>query len=358
MTNLGKRMAAALGVAALAGGGAGAGAVLIAHHSGSHDAATTSAASPSTGATPVARTESTVGQVARAASPGVVEIVASQTSGNQNFGFGGSGESSAEGSGFVYDLKGDILTNEHVIDGAGSLRVHFADGSSYPATVVGSDTSTDLAVVHVSAPAAKLHPLTLGNSSGLQVGDGVIAIGSPFGLENTVTSGIVSATGREITAPDQTPIEGAIQTDAPINHGNSGGPLLDLSGQVIGITSQIESDSGGNDGVGFAIPSNTIRTVVSQLLNGRKVQHALLGVNVASDSSGRAKIASVESGTGAASAGLRVGDIVTAVDGVKISSPEGLRAAIDAHRPGDTVTITVLRGGSTTTLHATLGTRS
>src|SRR5581483_2839357 len=141
--------------------------------------------------------------------------------------FPGSGSSSAEGTGFVYDAKGDIITNEHVIDGASSVKVKFSDGSTYKATIVGADTSTDVAVIHVDAPASKLHPLTLGDSSKVAVGDGVVAIGNPFGLDGTVTSGIVSAVNREISAPDNSPIVGAIQTDAAINHGNSGGPLLD-----------------------------------------------------------------------------------------------------------------------------------
>ena len=136
-------------------------------------------------------------------------------------------------------------------------------------------------MLHVDAPASKLTPLTLADSTNLSVGDGVVAIGNPFGLDGTVTTGIVSALNREITSPDNTPIEGAIQTDAAINHGNSGGPLLDLAGNVIGVTSQIQSDSGGNDGVGFAVPSNTVRSIVSQLIASGKAQHALLGVTVA-----------------------------------------------------------------------------
>src|SRR5437764_691237 len=147
------------------------------------------------------------------------------------------------------------------------------------AQVVGTDASTDLAVLQVDAPKSLLHPLTLGDSNSLQVGDGVVAIGSPFGLENSVTSGIVSGLDREITAPNNFAIDGAIQTDAAINHGNSGGPLLDTSGHVIGVTSQIKSDSGGNEGVGFAIPSNTVRSVVSQLISSGKITHAFLAVS-------------------------------------------------------------------------------
>ena len=156
-----------------------------------------------------------------------------------------------------------------------------SDGSTYKATVVGTDISTDLAVLHIDAPASKLTPLALGDSSALVVGDGVVAIGNPFGLDGTVTSGIVSAINREISAPDGTPIEGAIQTDAAINHGNSGGPLFDLAGKVVGVTSQIQSDSGGNDGIGFAVPSNTVKNIADQLIANGSVQHALLGVTIA-----------------------------------------------------------------------------
>jgi putative serine protease PepD len=155
-----------------------------------------------------------------------------------------------------------------VVANASSISVKLADGTVAKATLVGADASTDLAVIRISVPAGKLHPLRLGDSSSVSVGDGVVAIGNPFGLDDTVTTGIVSAVGREITSPNGTPIEDAIQTDAAINHGNSGGPLFNLAGEVIGVTAQIESDSGGNDGVGFAIPSNTIRTVVARLLGG------------------------------------------------------------------------------------------
>src|SRR5882672_4090474 len=192
-----------------------------------------------------------VGQIAKAATPGVVEIDATQAASNSPFPGGSQSGGSALGTGFVYDAKGNIVTNEHVVSGATSVRVKFQDGSTYKGTVVGTDPSTDLAVVHVNAPASKLVPLSLADSSKVAVGDGVVAIGNPFGLDGTVTTGI----------------EGAIQTDAAINHGNSGGPLLDLQGNVIGVTSQIQSDSGGNDGVGFAVPVNTVSSIASQLIS-------------------------------------------------------------------------------------------
>ena len=191
-----------------------------------------------------------------------------------------------------------------MIDGATSIKVTFGDGKTYTATIVGSDTSTDVAVLKVNAPASELSPLSLGDSSNVAVGDGVVAIGDPFGLDDTVTSGIVSAVDREIQAPDNTPIDGAIQTDAAINHGNSGGPLFDLAGKVIGVTAQIESDSGGSDGVGFAIPSNLVKTIADQLIATGKAAHPLLGIDPTSATNG-VKVASVESGTGAAKAGLQ-----------------------------------------------------
>jgi putative serine protease PepD len=166
----------------------------------------------------------------------------------------------------------------------------------------------------------------------------------------------VSALDREIQAPDGTPIEGAIQTDAAINHGNSGGPLLNLAGNVIGVTSQIQSDSGGNDGVGFAIPANTVKNVVDQLIAGKTVQHALLGVTVSSAANG-ATVGSVQSGTGAEKAGVQSGDVITAVDGKAITSSQQLRAVIAAHKPGDAITLTLRRDGSMKTLKVTLGSR-
>jgi putative serine protease PepD len=298
----------------------------------------------------------TVNEIYRRTSPGVVEVTARSTSGSQ-FPFGHSQESVGQGSGFVYDTSGHVVTNEHVVDGASSVTVKFASGKSYSAKVVGTDSSTDVAVLKVNAPSSALHPLTLADSDAVSVGDGVVAIGSPFGLENSVTSGIVSALHRSIDSPNGFSIPDAIQTDAPINHGNSGGALLDASGHVIGITSQIESDSGGNDGVGFAVPSNTVRSVVSQLLASGKVEHAYLGVEIASAAGGGARVASVRSGTPAAKAGLQAGDVITKIDGTSVGSSAELQRAIDARKPGDRVTLQVRRGGTTRTVHVTLGTR-
>jgi len=347
----------AVAAAALVGGGVGAGAVAFSHGGSSPASTTAAAAAVGKSANVAASSSLTVGQIAKNDTPGVVEVDATSTGTQSPFPNGSNGAQSAEGTGFVYDTDGHIVTNEHVIDGASSVSVKLSDGSTWKATVVGSDTSTDLAVLKISAPASKLTPLTLADSSTVAVGDGVVAIGNPFGLDDTVTSGIVSAIDREITAPDSTPIEGAIQTDAAINHGNSGGPLLNLAGNVIGVTSQIQSESGGNDGVGFAIPSNTVRTIATQLIATGKAQHALLGVTVKTASNG-VGIAQVQSGTAAASAGLKAGDVITAVGGTPVSTAEKLRALIASHAPGDKLSLSILRSGKTSTVEVTLGNRS
>ncbi len=288
----------------------------------------------------------------------------------------------AQGSGFVYDTKGHLITNAHVVEGAESVEVLFADGSTYPATVVGTDSASDVAVVEIDAPASQLHPLTLADSSKVKVGDQVVAVGAPFGLANTITSGIVSALNREITSPDNTPIEGAIQTDAAINHGNSGGPLFDTEGRVIGVNSQIESDSGGNDGVGFAVPSNTVSLIASQLIATGTAHHARLGVTVLTipaqaaaklGSSAGVAVGTVESGSAADTAELKAatgsrsidgtsyptgGDVITAIDDTPVTTAEQLRGIIDGHRPGDQVELTVVRAGDTRTVSVTLGQRS
>jgi putative serine protease PepD len=262
----------------------------------------------------------------------------------------------AQGSGFVYDTKGDIITNDHVVDGASSINVTFPDGSDYQASLVGTDASTDLAVIRVHAPASQLAPLELGDSSQLEVGAPVAAIGSPFGLEGTLTSGIVSALHRDMTSPNGFAIADSIQTDAAINHGNSGGPLLDGSGKVIGVNTQIKSDSGGNEGVGFAVPSNTVHSVVSQILQTGQAEHAYLGVQLDS-SAANARLALVRPDTPAASAGLRGGDVITAIDGKKTASSDDVQSAISSKRPGDTVSVTYSRDGQTHTVSVKLATR-
>src|SRR3954469_21767382 len=291
-----RRTTAALVAVALASGAGGAAVYGLA--GGGSSSTTTALATPAPTAHPAAAVKTSgglsVNQIYRQANAGVVDIKVRQSSsaGPDQFGGGngngnGSGqESQAEGSGFVIDSDGHVATNQHVVDGATSITVTFADGKTASAKVVGTDPSTDVAVIKVDAPKSELHPLTFDDSNGVEVGDGVVAIGSPFGLEETVTTGIVSALNRTIQAPNNFTISGAIQTDAAINHGNSGGPLLDSSGQVIGINSQIESDSGGNDGVGFAIPSSMVQRVAQELVSGGKVAHAYLGVQLSDGTSG------------------------------------------------------------------------
>ncbi len=294
----------------------------------------------------------TIADIYRETHKGVVEITVTKN-GSTPF---GTDRAQAGGSGFVYDDQGHIVTNEHVVDGAASISVSFSTGQTYEAQLVGSDASTDLAVLKVDAPASLLVPLALAESNDVAVGDAVVAIGSPFGLEETVTSGIVSALHRQITSPNGFAIDDAIQSDAAINHGNSGGPLLNAEAKVVGVTSQIESESGGNDGVGFAIPSDTVQPIVSQLISDGRVEHAYLGVGVET-APGGARISQVRSGTPATEAGLRVGDVVTTVDGRKVTSAETLSSAIAAKKPGDTVTVTYTRAGKSDTVEVTLATR-
>jgi S1-C subfamily serine protease len=258
------RRTAALASAAAIAAGAGGGVAAIADRG---QASTAAATTTVISGTDVAATRSSIGAIYKSASPGVVKIAVIATSTGSGR-FGGTQQSSGEGSGFVLDTKGHIVTDQHVVDGATSITVKFADGTSAAATVVGSDASTDIAVLKVDVAASRLHPLSLGTSSSVQVGEGVLAIGSPFGLQGSLTAGIVSAVGRTIVAPDGTKITGVIQTDAAINPGNSGGPLLDADGAVIGVNAQIESSTNGNEGVGFAIPIDTVKQVADGLLSG------------------------------------------------------------------------------------------
>lgn len=321
-----------------------------------------------------------VGQIYSRAREGVVEITVAAGGSGAPFEPDGGGRQ-AQGSGFVYDKEGRIVTNQHVVDGADTARVTFANGETYDATVVGADPSTDLAVLDVDAPASAFTPLALGDSSQLSVGAGVVAIGSPFGLEQTVTTGIVSALERQMEAPNGFTINDSIQTDAAINRGNSGGPLLDLQGRVVGVNAQISSESGGNDGVGFAIPSNTVETIVADILADGSVEHAYLGVGVTTVGASVADelelaqgvaLTEVREGTPAAEAGLRPGtdtttidgreyptggDVVTAVEGKAVASAEDLQRAVDAKKPGDTITLTVSRDGETRSVEVTLDSR-
>ncbi|HET8606241.1 MAG TPA: trypsin-like peptidase domain-containing protein [Gaiellaceae bacterium] len=347
--------------AAVGAGGATGGLALVGDLGSSPPAVQTAAvAAP---VQPAAATSGTlsVHQIYAQDGPGVVDITATSSGGGTNaspFPFGqGGGSSSAEGSGFVYDTSGHVITNEHVVDGASSIKIQLASGKTYTATVVGSDPSTDIAVLKVDAPDSALKPLPLGDSSAVEVGDGVVAIGSPFGLEQSVTAGIVSALHRQIQAPNKYTIGNAIQTDAAINHGNSGGPLIDLHGNVIGVNAQIQSDSGDNAGVGFAIPSNTVAKVAAQLISGGQVQHAYLGVSIGDAPGGGVRVGAVKPDSPAAKAGLQVGDVITALDGHSVADSAALGLAVDGHEPGDKVTLTYTRGGSSQTVTLTLGTR-
>jgi putative serine protease PepD len=340
--------------AALALGG-GAGAAIYAASSGSGSGQSTVVASVPAQPASTRATTTTLTQLYKNAAPGVVDITVASS---DSSGFGQGGQSQAEGSGFVIDTNGDIVTNQHVVAGATSIKVRFQDGTVEKATLVGTDPSTDVAVIKVSGDSSLLHPLTFGDSSSLQVGDEVAAIGSPFGLPESMTRGIVSALNRTITAPNKFSISGSIQTDAAINHGNSGGPLLNMSGLVIGVNAQIESDSGGNDGVGFSIPSDAVKSVANTLIAGQAVQHAYLGVQIGDSPSGTgAVVSTVKADTPASKAGLKAGDVITAIDGDPVANADDLTAKINAHKPSQKVTLSVERGGKSLSIDVTLGVR-
>jgi putative serine protease PepD len=340
------RIFAITAAAALVGAGAGAGAYALFNSGGDTTVVRQVHVTQSLQAADKSGSALSVSSIYKLASKGVVKITV--TSGGSSANPFEQQTQRSQGSGFVYSTKGDIITNQHVVDGEQSITVTFWNGKTYSATLVGSDASTDTAVVRVDAPSAFLHPLALADSSNVQVGDGVVAIGSPFGLEETVTTGIVSALHRQMTSPNNFTIDDSIQTDAAINHGNSGGPLLDMRGKVIGITSQIESDSGGNDGVGFAVPSDTARTIADKLIATGKVEHAYLGVKLEAASKG-ARVSELVSGKPAAKAGMRVGDVITSFGGKKIESVDTLRFAVEAKKPGDSVSVTFLRDGKSRT---------
>jgi len=292
----------------------------------------------------------TVGAVYKLAHKAVVEITVTSSDS-----FSGQTQQ-AQGSGFVYGRKGDVLTNQHVVDHAQSIKVMLWNGKSYPARLIGGDPSTDTAVIRVDAPASMLQPLELGDSDDVEVGDPVVAIGSPFGLQDTVTAGIVSALHRQMTSPNKFTIDNSIQTDAAINHGNSGGPLLNMQGKVIGINSQIESDSGGNDGVGFAVPANTVRKIATKLITTGRAEHAYLGVQLDA-AAGGARVVEVVAGKPAAKAGIHVDDVITSFAGEKVSTVDDLRFAVDDKQPGDSVSVTFKRGGDTRTVTVKLAAR-
>jgi S1-C subfamily serine protease len=323
----------------------------------------------------------TINEIYERAASGVVQITTTTESG---FSTGPSGTPAQHrGSGFVVDKAGHVVTNFHVVDGADEISVSFSNRDTVEADLVGTDPSTDLALLRVDARSSALTPLSFGNSDRVRVGDEVVAIGNPFGLDRTVTFGIVSGLQREILAPNTFAIDQVIQTDAPINEGNSGGPLLSMLGQVIGVNTQIRTaDIGsGNVGIGFAVPSNTVKDVVAQLLRTGRVDHSYLGISgqpVTADLADDYNlpvdegvlVEDVRSGTGAEKAGLQGGqtqvvvagdtyilggDIIVSFDGKPITSVAELRAGLSAHKPGDEVEVGIFRDAKKLTVKVKLG---
>jgi S1-C subfamily serine protease len=360
------------------------------------DGSTTTAAAPQTA--PVVSkygdegASNVVNQIYRRDGDGVAFIESDVPAKEAAGGFSPFGEPESEGggtatgSGFVIDDEGHVLTNNHVVDGADKIRVTLgASTTAHDATVIGTDPATDLALLKVDAPASQLHPLTLGHSAQMEVGDPVVAIGNPFGLDRTVTSGIVSALQRQIQAPNGFSISNVIQTDAAINPGNSGGPLINASGEVIGINSQIATGGGGNGnvGIGFAIPIDTVRSEIQQLIDTGEVEHAFLGISGGTITPELAQavnlpvdegviVQSVEAGGPADEAGIvggdtsatidgaevsLGGDVITEVDGEKVTEMEEIVNLVNEAEPGDSLELKILRDGKTRTATVTLGER-
>jgi len=340
----------------------------------------------------------TIPEIYERTAPGVVQVTSTSIVRAQSNPFlpPQSQTQQALGSGFVIDKQGHIVTNYHVIQGASSIEVLFSNNVKTKATVVGTDKSTDLAVLKVNVSPSALTPLSFGDSSALEVGDPAVAIGNPFGLDRSITSGIVSAIynpGDGSTPSRSYPVIStnnfqipAIQTDAAINHGNSGGPLLNSLGQVVGVNSQIETGgtAQGNVGVGFAIQSNTVKEVVAQIIKTGKAAHAYIGVQIEPFTPGLASqfrlpvkqgllVTRVVAGTGAAKAGLKAGthtvvvsgspytlggDIIVAADGTNVGSAAGkLEDIIARHKPGDKISLEIYRGSKKMTVSVTLGNR-
>ena len=329
-----------------------------------------------------------INEIYRAAAPGVVHIettMRAQSPADPFFGnpFGASQTQRALGSGFVIDKAGHIVTNYHVVRGASSIQVSFSNNERIKASAVGVDPSTDLAVLKVDVKSRALKSLELGNSDSVRVGDQVIAIGNPFGLDRSVTAGIVSAVQRRIEAPNSLSISHVIQTDAALNHGNSGGPLLNAQGEVVGVNAQIQTGGSGqgNVGIGFAIPVNTVRDVAAELIKHGKVQHPFLGIEGKTLTPSIARlfhlpvktgvlVASVRPNTGAAKAGVQGatnevtvegeswpagGDVIVSVDGLPVPTVERLADVIASKQPGDELELNIYRGATRRTLTVRLG---
>ncbi len=323
----------------------------------------------------------TVGAIYRAAAPAVVQVTSTVVAEDPFF---GTQRGQALGSGFVIDKAGHIVTNYHVIEGASEVFVNFSGQDAMSAKVVGSDPSTDLALLEIDADARALTPLRLGNSDTVSVGDSVVAIGNPFGLDRTVTAGIVSALHREIESPSGFTIDKVIQTDAAINRGNSGGPLLDARGDVIGVNTQIATaGSEGNVGVGFAVPSNTVSEVASEIIEHGKVEHPYIGIAMQTIDATVAQtfrlptdegvlVTEVQPGSPADDAGLEAGttrvvlngqtyvlggDVITEVDGRSVATADELRDVVSQKEPGEEITLEITREDRTETVKVELGRR-
>ncbi|MGE5219792.1 MAG: S1C family serine protease [Chloroflexota bacterium] len=275
------------------------------------------------------------------------------------------------GSGFVWDTRGNVITNFHVIQNADAAQVTLADQSNWKARVVGTAPDKDLAVLRIDAPANRLHPIPIGASKDLQVGQSVFAIGNPFGLDQTLTTGVISALNREIESVTRRPIQGVIQSDAAINPGNSGGPLLDSAGRLIGVNTAIYSPSGTSAGIGFAIPVDTVNRIVPELIRSGKITRPGLGIQIADEQIAQRLgvsgllVVDVARGSAAARAGirptrrdaegrLRLGDVIVALNGKKIESPNDLYLLLEKYRVGDAVTVSLLRDGRTVQTKVTL----
>ncbi len=381
--------AAGLIVAALLGGGVALGGAAAAGKLGTKTTVIREEAAPSSSAPAAFQTGSreSINSIYRASAPGVVHIETTtrvQQEPDPFFGnpFGATQTQRALGSGFVIDKAGHIVTNYHVVRSANTIQVSFSNNERFKAKLVGVDPSTDIAVLKVGVKASALKALPLGNSDGVRVGDEVIAIGNPFGLDRSVTAGIVSAVQRRIEAPNDFSISHVIQTDAALNHGNSGGPLLNAEGQVIGVNAQIETGGAqGNVGIGFAIPINTVKDVVAQLIKHGSVAHAFLGIEGKTLTPGIARlfhlpvksgvlVATVRKGTGADDAGLKAatnevtvqgeswpagGDVIVKVDGQPVPTVERLIDVIASKEPGQKIDVEVVRGNSHKTLAVKLG---
>jgi putative serine protease PepD len=310
----------------------------------------------------VPRDTSTPVSQPRAATGSVSDIYAKAAPGVALIEAQGAGGSGGTGSGFLIDAQGHVVTNEHVVDAGQRFTVRFGEeGDPIRAKLVGEDRSTDLAVLEVDPKdvPAETKPLALASSADLRPGDVAIAIGSPFRLSGTVTTGIISALDRSIESPNGFPISGVLQTDAAINPGNSGGPLLDSQGRVIGVNSQIASGSAQqNSGVGFAVPVDTVKDVVPKLIGGEEIKRAYLGVSTRPDETeAGAVVFSITPGGPAADTDLRTGDRIVKVADRPVSEPEDLSAAVLQHKPGERIQLTVVRGGDERTIDVRLGTR-